>query len=123
MMKISIFTTISAIFLSGCNYPQTVVVNQPAQEIRPRYVEMYTPVCYQQSVPIYGSYQIISEPNSNDVVLGSVIGAALGHSAANDNNKVLGAVAGALIGGSIANTPRVETQRYVIGYEYRTICN
>jgi len=67
------------------------------------YVDLPENRCYDVSVPVYGS----RNPSSDDVLLGMIIGGALGKVITGDNN---GAIVGAFIGGvsSSGNTIRVQ---------------
>jgi uncharacterized protein YcfJ len=129
-MKI-IFSMTAALFLSGCytttnyGYVTPVVTETYPRTIYSEYsppVTIYKPVCYMRAVPVYGTRQVIDQPNGNSVIAGSVIGAIAGHELASDNRE-LGLVVGAIIGGSIANTPRVRTERVVIASTQQRFCN
>jgi uncharacterized protein YcfJ len=121
----------ATLFLTGCytttNYSY---VGPIAQQTYPRIiyseysppVTIHQPVCYMRAVPVYGTRQVIDQPDSNSIIAGSVIGALAGHELAGDN-KELGMVVGAIIGGSIANTPRVRTERVVIASTQQRFCN
>ena len=126
-----LFTMTAALFLSGCytttNYSHvtTGVAEAYPRTIYSEYsppVTIYKPVCYMRAVPVYGTRQVIDQPNGNSVIAGSVIGAIAGHELASDNRE-LGLVVGAIIGGSIANTPRVRTERVVIASTQQRFCN
>jgi uncharacterized protein YcfJ len=129
-MKV-LFAIVSALLLSGCYATTVYTPTSVAHEVYPRViyseysppVTIYQPVCYMRAVPIYGTRQVIDQPYGGNVITGSAIGAIVGHELADNKNKELGLVVGAIIGGSIANTPRVRTERVVIGSGQQRVCN
>jgi uncharacterized protein YcfJ len=117
----------AAFALSGCNVSTTSAYS--VQETYPRViyseysppVVIQGPVCYMRAMPVYATRQVVSAPQSGNIIAGGAIGAVIGSELA-DNNRALGAFAGAIIGGSIANQPSVTTERVVIGSTQERFC-
>jgi outer membrane lipoprotein SlyB len=80
------------------------------------------PVCYWETVPVYGNRQIVSYPSQQTIIAGSAIGAAMGNQMVRERDRTLGTIAGAVVGGSIASSPQVRNERFLIGYDHRRVC-
>lgn len=119
LTTIAVITTMSfATSASADEYATVTAVKPNYQNVQ---VPRYRTDCQVKKVPIYGNVQN-GQAGTGDVIVGAIIGGAIGNQVGGGSGKDAATVLGAIIGADVANK-RTTQQQEIVGYREEQTCN